>query len=121
MSLYVNNEVFLIATTAPYIISSKLPHKREVLKVHVFNMRKMKLNFEESARIAVQETTALWEKARISTQAVKNCIPKMKELNKHWEKVGETYENTFVQRGKKMTFSDVLDCSTLLTRMLSIS
>lgn len=46
-------------------------------------MREVKLNFQKSARLAVQETTALCEKARIPTQAVKNCIPKMNKLYEH--------------------------------------
>lgn len=78
LSLCADSEVFLLIST--------VPSKWEVLKILFFYMREVKLNFQKSARLAVQETTALCEKARIPTQAVKNCIPKMNKLYEHWKK-----------------------------------
>lgn len=77
-------EVPLIGNFSPQIVGSKLPSKRQVLKVLFFNLRIVKLDLQDSARLAIRETVVFWEKARIPIQSEKNCIPKLKHLYEKW-------------------------------------
>lgn len=78
------SEVFLVGNYSPQIVGNKLPSKRDVLKVLFFNMREVRLNLNEAARLAIRETLVFWEKGRIPTQSEKNCIPKLKKLYQEW-------------------------------------
>lgn len=59
------DKIFLIGSTCNQIIGSKLPSKRQALRVLFFNMRKVKLNLHESAKLVIQEIVVFWQKARI--------------------------------------------------------
>jgi hypothetical protein len=80
-------DIFLIGSFTSQIIGNKLPSKKEVLKVFFFNLRQVKLNVQDSARLAVREMFVFWEKARVPTQSEKNCIPKLKKLYEEWRNI----------------------------------
>lgn len=47
------DKIFLIGNDAHQIIGSKLPSNKQVLQVLFFNMRKVKLNLRQSAKIII--------------------------------------------------------------------
>lgn len=79
-----DDAVFLVGNYSPQIITKKLPSKRDVLKVLFFNLREVKLDLQDGARLTIRETRLFWEKGRIPTQSEKNCIPKLKKLYEEW-------------------------------------
>lgn len=87
LTLRKDSEVYLIGSFSPQIIGNKLPSKKQVLKVLFFNLRIVRLNLQESARLTIQETVVFWNKARIPTQSEKNCVPKLKKLYEDWRSI----------------------------------
>lgn len=77
--------VFLIGTMTNQISGSKLPSKRDCLRVLFYNMRVIKLSLHESAILTIDECLVFWKKARIPTQSVVNIIPKLKKLYENWK------------------------------------
>lgn len=103
-------QIFLIGSYSSQIVGSKLPSKGQVLKVLFFNLRQVKLDITESARLAVREVILFWEKARIPTQAEKNCIPKLKKLYDEWRGLQKSSsKNSDIQNEKEQKFVDQLD------------
>lgn len=66
------------------ILGSKLPSNKDVLCVFFYNMRTVKLNVEESARLAIRETMVFWKKAHIPLQKEPNWIIQLKNLYEEW-------------------------------------
>lgn len=78
------DKIFLIGTTCNQIIGSKLPSKGQALRVLFFNMRKVKLNLHESAKLVIQEIVVFWQKARIPVRQEYNSINKLESLYEEW-------------------------------------
>lgn len=107
-------EISLIGHYSSQIIGSKLPSKRQVLKVLFFNLRVVKLDLQDSARLTIRETTVFWEKARIPTQSEKNCIPKLKRLYEEWRSIQKYCSRPIekkspTQKEKESIFIDELE------------
>lgn len=83
-------EVSLIGNFLSQIIASKLPSKRQMLKVLFYNLWVVNLYVQDSARLTIREATLFWEKARIPIQSQKNSLPKrLKRLYDEWRSIQE--------------------------------
>lgn len=67
------------------ITGCKLPSNRQVLSTLFLNLRTVKLNLRESARLVIQEVMVFWEKARIPTKYEKDAITKVEKLYNEWK------------------------------------
>lgn len=74
------------------IMGCKLPSNRQVLATLFYNLRTVKLNLRDSARITIQEVLIYWEKARIPTKHLKDCITKLEKLHAQWRDI-QLYRN----------------------------
>lgn len=105
------------------ITGSKLPSNRQVLRVLFFNLRVVKLNLRESARLALQEVKIFWEKARIPTQEIKNSIKKaealyneLRTLQKHANRTSEAHKAKILEFKSKLDdLFDIAHASALST------
>lgn len=86
-SVRLREKIYLLGYYSHDISGSKLPSNKQVLSVLFFNIRVVKLTLRESARLALQEVMVFWEKARIPTQEIKNCIPKLETLYQEWRQL----------------------------------
>lgn len=66
---------------------AKLPSNRQVLAVLFFNIREVKLTVSESANLVIRECIIFWEKARIPTRAIPNCVKKLVDLYQVWREL----------------------------------
>lgn len=99
--------IFLIGLPSHQINGAKLPSNRQVLTVLFYNIREVKLTVSESANLVIRECIIFWEKARIPTKAIPNCVKKLvdlyhvwRELQKNCKKTQLTFknrENNFVE------------------------
>ncbi|XP_018787754.1 PREDICTED: uncharacterized protein LOC108968290 [Bactrocera latifrons] len=92
-------KIYLLGHYSNEIVGSKLPSVKQVLNVFFFNLRVCKLTVRGSASLAVREAMIYWEKARIPTQELKNCIPKLeglyqqfRQLQKHAGRLSEVHK-----------------------------
>jgi len=86
-SVRLREKVYLLGHYSHEITGSKLPSNKQVLSVLFYNVRVVKLNIRESDRLALQEVMIFWEKARIPTREIRNCIPKLEDLYDKWRKL----------------------------------
>ena len=84
VTLRAHDEIYLIGHVTNQIVGSKLPSCKQVLCVLFYNIRKVKLNLRESARLAIKETSVFWEKARIPVRDEQHCISKLEKVYKTW-------------------------------------
>lgn len=78
------NNVYLLGNECSQITGSKLPSIKQALLVFFYNLRVVKLNIRESARLAVREIEIFWDKARIPIQESQHCITKLEKLYSEW-------------------------------------
>lgn len=76
--------IFLIGLPSYQINGAKLPSNRQVLSVLFYNIREVKLTVSESANLVIRECIIYWEKARIPTRALPNCVKKLVDLYHVW-------------------------------------
>lgn len=79
--------VFSVGDVNYQITGAKLPSNRQVLAVLFFNIREVKLNVSESANLVIRECIIFWEKARIPTRAIPNCVKKLVDLHHAWREL----------------------------------
>ncbi|XP_055838250.1 uncharacterized protein LOC129906492 [Episyrphus balteatus] len=77
-------KIFLVGYPSHQITGCKLPSNRQVLSTLFFNLRIVKLNLKESARLVIREVLIFWEKARIQTKYEKDAIVKLEKLYNEW-------------------------------------
>lgn len=77
-------DIYLIGKSCSQIIGNKLPSKQQVLSVLFHNLRHVKLNLKEASRLVVQEVCIFYEKARIPSSDVNNCVKKLLKLYQEW-------------------------------------
>lgn len=102
--------IFLVGDVQHQINGSKLPSNGQVLAVLFYNIREVKLTINESANLAVRECVIFWEKARIPTKSLPNCVKKLVDLHQVWrdlQKNAKKSQDVFKQRQQK--FTDNLD------------
>lgn len=94
-------EIFLIGDVKHYITGSELPSNGQVLAVLFYNIRKVNLSVNESANLTICECIIYWEKARIPTKSLPNCVKKLVALYKVWrnlQKDANKTQDVFEQR-----------------------
>lgn len=109
------DNVFLIGHMSHQITGSKLPSNCQVLRSLFYNMRQVKLNNREAARLTIKEVLIFWEKAKIPTKHEKDCITKLERLYEEWRKLQKNAARSAstTQKQKiedfKSTFDDLFD------------
>ena len=73
-------EIPLIGSFSSQIVGSKLPPKKQALKVLFFNLRVVKLNLQDNAPLTIGETVVFWEKARIPVHSEKKLCAKIETI-----------------------------------------
>lgn len=86
--------IFLVGDVNYQITGAKLPSNRQVLAVLFFNIREVKLTVSESANLVIRECIIFWEKARIPTKAVPNCVKKLVGLHHTWRELQKKFKKT---------------------------
>lgn len=81
------DKIFLIGYMSHQITGSKLPSNRQVLRSLFYNKRQVKLETRDAARLTIQEVILFWEKAKIQTKHLKDCIAKLEKLHEEWRKL----------------------------------
>jgi len=110
----IRRSIYLIGNTSHQLVGCKLPSNKQVLSVLFFNIREVKLSLRESARLVIDETLIFWQKARISTREVRNCIPLLEELYntwRSWQKNSSRRTNTQIKNENEFVqcFDDLFD------------
>ena len=100
-ALLLREKIYLLGYYWNKISGNKLPSNKDVLSVLFFNLRVVKLSLRESARLALQEVIIFWEKARIPTQEIRNCIPKLESLYQEWRQLQKHAGRTSEAHKKK--------------------
>lgn len=109
------DKLFLIGYMSHQITGSKLPSNCQVLRSLFYNMRQVKLNKREAARLTIKEVLVFWEKAKIPTREIKHCVLKLEEL---YDKLRKLQKNSSrsasatqnqKQEDFKLTFDDLFD------------
>lgn len=104
------NNIYLIGSVQNQIIGSKLPSNKQVITVLFYNLREVKLNLRDSARLVIKETVIFWEKARIHTRDEHHCISKLEALYQEWRDLQKLSKRTTEkQKNKVSNFIDKLD------------
>jgi hypothetical protein len=75
-----HDEVYLVGNVNNQIIDSKLLSIKQVLNVLFYNLRHVKLNLRESARLVFKEILLFWQKSKIPVQDEQHCILKLEKL-----------------------------------------
>lgn len=106
----VRGKIYLIKDYANEITGSKLPSNLQVMKTLFFNIRVVKLNVRDSARLVIREVMVFWEKARIPTRDEKHCINKVMDLYKEWRLLQKHAGRTTVKhKQSEELFTDKFD------------
>ncbi|KAI8038115.1 hypothetical protein M5D96_009156 [Drosophila gunungcola] len=66
-----------------------------VLSVLFYNIRQVKLTLSESANLVTREFLIFWEKARIPTRALPNCVKKLIDLYQAWRELQKNCKSHF--------------------------
>jgi len=93
--------IFLIGDVKHQITGSKLPSNGQVLAVLFYNIREVNLSVNESANLTIRECIIYWEKARIPTKSLPNCVKKLVTLYQVWrdlQKNANKTQDVFEQR-----------------------
>lgn len=86
--------IFLVGDINHQITGAKLPSNRQVLAVLFFNIREVQLTVSESANLVVRECIIFWEKARIPTRAIPNCVKKLVHIYQVWRELQKNCKKT---------------------------
>ncbi|XP_050546043.1 uncharacterized protein LOC126908175 [Daktulosphaira vitifoliae] len=118
--------IYLIGNSSHQLVGCKLPSNRQVLSVLFFNIREVNLSVLDSARLVIDETLIFWQKARIPTKEVRNCLPKLENLYNTWrnlQKNSSRRTNTQIDKENNLynvfdelfdiTHADLLDMMTI--------
>src|SRR5215469_5775351 len=73
-------------------------------------MRQVQLDTREAARLTIQEVLLFWEKAKIPTKYIKDCIEKLEKLYDVWRKLQKnaTRSASAAQNEKVEAFKSIL-------------
>lgn len=74
INLRSQNEIYLVGNITNQIVGSKLPLNRQTLSVLFYNLRHVKLNLHESAKLVIDEVSLFWHKARIPIRENHRCV-----------------------------------------------
>ncbi|GBO44032.1 hypothetical protein AVEN_162616-1 [Araneus ventricosus] len=76
--------IFLIREIKHQITGSKLPSNGQVLAVLFYNIREVNLTVNESPNLTIRKCIIFWEKARIPTKSLPNCVRKLANVYQVW-------------------------------------
>lgn len=76
--------IALVGQVSHQIVGAKLPSNRQVLQVFFYNVRYVKLNAKESARLAIDAVCIFWQQARIPMRQAHKCAEKLLTLHAEW-------------------------------------
>lgn len=103
--------IVMVGEVSHQILGAKLPSNRQVLQTFFYNMRFVKLDRHESARLAIDAVLIFWQQARIPTRSPYKCSDKLIKMYDIWG----TLKKTSVEKMKMKTkeqydkFIDELD------------
>lgn len=101
---------YLIGYASNQLTGSKLPSKKEVIKVLFFNWRVVNMSLRESAKLVIEELLIFWDKARIPTREKQHCIAKLEKLHTEWTNLKKSCgRNTDNQKNKEKTWVESLE------------
>lgn len=103
-----DTSIYLIGSYQPQIVSSKLPSNGDALKVLFFNLREVRLDLHESAKLVIDEIFTFWNKARIPTKQGYNCITKLEKLYGTWRNLQKSSHRAS-NSGKEIAFVNELN------------
>lgn len=86
--------IFLIGDVKYQITGSKLPSNGQVLAVLFYNIREVNLTVNESANLTIRECIIYWEKARIPTKSLPNCVKKFVNFYQVWRDLQKNAHKT---------------------------
>ncbi|GBN61840.1 hypothetical protein AVEN_210313-1 [Araneus ventricosus] len=78
------------------ITGSKLPSNGQVLSVLFYNIREVNLTVKEIGNLDIRECIIFWEKARIATKSLPNCVRKL--VNVYQVKNAKKIQDVFKRR-----------------------
>lgn len=78
-------KIAMIGDVAHQIVGAKLPSNRQVLQVFFYNMRFVKLDAKESARLSIEAALIFWQQARIPTPVPHRCAAKLLKMYENWK------------------------------------
>lgn len=105
------HKIDLIGTTLHQITGAKLPSNRQVLQVMFYNMRFVKLNARQSAKLAIDAAEIFWHQARIPVREDHKSIEKLIKLYDKWKNIQKTpsRKRSIAQKQVADTFVECLD------------
>lgn len=102
--------IYLLGHYSNEITGSKLPSNKQVSRVLFFNLRQVKLNLRESARLSIRETLVFWEKARVPTKKEQHGVEKLEALYEEWSSLQKhANRRSEIQEQKVADFVERLD------------
>lgn len=107
-SLY---NIDLVGRTAHQISGVKLPSNRQVLQVFFHNMRFVKLDAKESAKLTLDAVYIFWQQARIPTRYGTRCAEKLLKLYNTWKDIQKVpaSKRSVAWKQKELAFTNDLD------------
>lgn len=110
MNLRANDKLFLLDFDEMQIVGAKLPSIGQVLRVFLYNLRKVKLGVSKSANLVIKEVEVLWCKARIPTRGFDKSVKKIVSIYNIWHGLKKNWmRQTSAQRKNEQDFVDKLD------------
>lgn len=104
------NAVYLIGIPYSQILGAKLPSKKQVLSVFLFNHRTLKMTVRESASLVFDELSVFWAKAHIPIQTKHRSIEKFLKLHEKWLHLfRSSTKGTETQQQNEAAFVETLD------------
>lgn len=103
-----SREVAIIGNVSHQILGAKLPSNRQVLQVLFYNIRFVKLNAKESAKLAIDAVLIFWNQARIPTRKLDKCITKLLNIYEQWETLRKRDLNK-LSAAMKVKYDDFVD------------
>lgn len=103
--------IVMVGEVSHQIIGANLPSNRQVLQTLFYNMRFVKLDRHESARLTIDSALIFWQQARIPTRDPHKCADKLIKLYNIWDSLKKTsVENMKMSTKEKYDkFIDELD------------
>lgn len=105
-----DDEVYLVGKLDHQILGAKLPSNRQVLCTFFYNLRIVKLNVRDSAKLVAEEVAIFYGKARIPLPSNLNCALKVERLYNEWREMQKSSNRRLPsQLQKEKLFTEQLD------------
>lgn len=105
-----DDEIYLVGNLNHQILGAKLPSNRRVLCTFFYNLRIVKLNVRDSAKLVAEEVAIFYNKARIPLPTNLNCALKVERLYNEWREIQKSSNRRLPsQLQKEKLFTEKLD------------